>query len=89
MKSETQKGHESIDTYLNKPVHELSPELANKIWKSVQQRNYENQVSKEQVLHHLKQIKAQMGKLRKTYNLQTLKAVNEIIDKKIAKVKGK
>lgn len=44
---------------------ELTPELADKIWKSVQQRNYDNKVSKEAVLHNLKQLKAQMGKYKK------------------------
>lgn len=71
-------------------VKELTPELADKIWKSIEKAQYDNRVSKEKVLHHLKQLKAQMGKY-----MQTLRGIDErcgvqkcmeIIDKKIAKI---
>lgn len=42
----------------NKIVKELIPELADKIWKSIEKHNYDNRVSKEKILHHLKQLKS-------------------------------
>jgi hypothetical protein len=75
-------------------VKELTPELADKIWKGAQKKMYDDKVSKEAVLHHLKQLKAQMGKLKITesstydrcYNSGITDAM-EAVDKKIAKIK--
>lgn len=69
---------------------ELTPELANKIWKSMQKKIYDEKVSKEAVLHHLKQLKAQMGKLAKISNsTSTVHICMDMIDKKINKIKSK
>jgi len=78
-----------------KVIHTLTPELADKIYKSVCKANYDNKVSKDKVLHHLKQLKAQMGKLKSkderwmhvesAYNAAVTKCM-EVIDKKIEKV---
>lgn len=74
---------------------ELTNELADKIWNSVQKKIDEDKIAKEKVLHHLKQLKAQMGKLKSkdarwmhvesAYNAALLKCV-EMIDDKIAKI---
>lgn len=76
-------------------VRELTPEIADKIWKQVQKKIYDDKISKEAILHYLKQLKAQMGKVRKQIGYQNdnirsaIDACTEIIDKKIAKVKGR
>lgn len=77
----------------NEIVKELTPELADKIWKSIQKKRYDDKVSKEAVLHHLKQLKAQMGKARiDKYNKnfgdkkEGIELCMEMIDKKIAKI---
>lgn len=49
------------------PVTELTPDLADKIFNNYKRRQYDAKVSKEAVLHHLKQLKAQMGKLKKKW----------------------
>jgi hypothetical protein len=73
-------------------VKDLTPEQTTIIWKSIEQRNYENKVSKEMVLHNLKQIKAEFGKVRKRIGFQNDNTQNAIdictaiIDKKIAKL---
>ena len=72
------------------PIKKLTPDLADTILKSVQKRNYDAKVSKESVLHHLKQVKAEMGKQlrKKDYCLvkDGIKTCMDIIDKKIAKI---
>lgn len=70
---------------------ELTPKSADTIFKSIQQRNYNEKVSKEAVLHHLKQLKAQMGKLKKQYKgfgviEYAIADCMDMIDKKIAKI---
>lgn len=75
------------------PVKELTPELVDKIWKSIKKAQYDNEVSKNRVLHHLKQLKAQMGKLKVNGNLTTawnvpIEKCMDAIDKKIVKVKA-
>jgi len=72
-------------------VKELTPELVDKIWKGIQKKHYDDKVSKEAVLHHLKQLKAQMGKALKNTNKYCLykDAVRDcmsMIDKKILKI---
>jgi len=75
-----------------KPVQELTPELADKLYKGIQKRLYDQRVSKEAVLHHLKQLKAHIGKIKKQTGFQNdntqaaIDACIEQIDKKIAKV---
>lgn len=69
----------------------LTPKIAGEIWKSIQKRNYDAQVSKDAVLHHLKQLKAQMGKLKKAkqeamYHVAITECMT-MIDKKISKLK--
>lgn len=76
---------------LSEIVRELTPELADKIFKSFQKKQYDDKVSKESVLHHLKQLKAQMGKERakwKGFGLVqcAVDSCMEMIDKKIAKI---
>lgn len=72
------------------PVTELTPDLADKIFNSHKRRQYDAKVSKEAVLHHLKQLKAQMGKERKQAHTgirkEAIRDCMEMIDKKIAKV---
>jgi len=75
------------------PVKELTPELADKIWKLIQKKQYDDKVSQEAVLHHLKQLKAQMGKKRKQYEPISILYVvisrcMEMVDQKIAKIKA-
>ncbi len=77
------------------PEVQLTPELAGKIFKSLQKEMYDAEVSKNAVLHHLKQLKAQMGKAKKEhgdYNradyLKGIWKVEEMIDKKIAKIEA-
>ncbi len=81
------------DKPVKEVVKELTPELADKIWKDMQKRLYDEQVSKDAVLHHLKQLKAQMGKLKLDKSLTTswnvpVQKCMEIIDKKITKIKA-
>lgn len=75
---------------------ELTPELADKIYVSVRDSIRRQKESKEQVLHHLKQLKAQMGKLKpkknqihtppqQSYEVAISKCM-DIIDKKISKI---
>ncbi len=73
-------------------VHELTPALADKIFKDIQKKRYDETVSKASVIHHLKQLKAQMGKEKRnettndtSYRLGIEKCM-EMIDKKIAKI---
>lgn len=79
-----------------KIISELTPELADKIWGSVQDNIRRKRESKQEVLHHLKQLKAQMGKLKpkknkihtdaqQSYEIAISNCMN-IIDKKISKV---
>lgn len=80
-----------------KIVTELTPELADKIWNDIQKKMYDERVSKKAVLHHLKQLKAHIGKLYNSYGgkytmidyRKALSDINIIIDKKIAKINGK
>jgi hypothetical protein len=78
------------------PVKELTPELADKIWKSFERTAYNNKVSKERVLHILKQLKASIGRMKnkasKNYRINDLDAwfggiheCNKLIDKEIEK----
>lgn len=46
-------------------VRELTPELAGKIWADIKGIITESSQSKRLTLHTLKQLKAQMGKIRK------------------------
>ncbi len=75
------------------PVTELTPDLADKIFNSYKRGQYDAKVSKEAVLHHLKQLKAQMGKERKQAHTgirkEAIRDCMEMIDKKIAKVNAK
>lgn len=72
-------------------MKELTPEITEKIFKSIRRMRYDNAVSKREVLHHLKQVKAHMGKL-KAQHKESEVAVNAIvscmaiIDKKIQKI---
>lgn len=76
------------------PVTELTPALAEKIWSSIKKAMYDEKVSKEIVLKHLKQLKAQIGKEKNLWaNIERNEAHNQaidrvmaIIDKKIAKI---
>ena len=78
-----------------KIVTELTPELADKIWKSIQRKMYNDRVSKDAVLHHLKQLKAEFGKLKKKSSYQLYPLIYEeaitdcmgAIDNKINKIK--
>lgn len=76
-----------------KIVTELTPELAAKIWRQIERKRYNDKVSKEAVLHNLKQLKAQMGKELKKDNYclykDGVKACMKMIDNKIAKINGK
>lgn len=75
-----------------KVITELSPELAAKIWRQIERKRYNEKVSKEAVLRHLKQLKAQMGKAIKaecgmnTSHTEGIKRCMGMIDKKIAKI---
>lgn len=77
-----------------KIVKELTPELADKIYKSVCKAQYDQKVAKEHVLFHLKQLKAQMGKLKSKNGDPTKEDVwntaiswcQGTIDKKIKKI---
>ena len=76
------------------PVTELTPELSEKLFKQITQRIHDEKVSKEHVLHHLKQLKAQISKRHKsqTYKVLdkfTIDVCLEAIDKKITKINGK
>lgn len=77
-------------------IRELTPELADKIWKDMEKRIYDDQVSKEKILQCLKQLKAQMGKLKShhpingnegVYNSAIIHCITAI-DKKIEKIKA-
>lgn len=77
-----------------KIVKELSPELADKIWKQIKRKQYDDKVSKETVLHHLKQVKSEMGKLKKQFEKQQLPIAGinkcmDIITNKITKINSK
>lgn len=77
-----------------KIVKELTPELADKIYSSIKKKMCEDEISKKQVLHHLKQLKAQMGKERKKWKgfavvEDAVCSCMEMIDKKIAKLTPK
>lgn len=73
-------------------VTELTPELAAKIWRQIERKRYNDKVSKEAVLHNLKQLKAQMGKrLKISANEDYQMGIStcmDIIDNKIAKING-
>lgn len=73
-----------------KIITELSPELAAKIWRQIERKRYNEKVSKDVAVQHLKQLKAQMGKELKKDNYclykDGVKACMEMIDKKIAKI---
>ncbi len=75
------------------PVTEITPELTDSIFRQIKRRQYDAKVSKEAVLHHLKQLKAQMGKERKQAHTgirkEAIRDCMEMIDKKIAKVNAK
>ena len=84
------------DNDYGRVVKELTPELADKIFKSVQKQMYDERVSKDMVLHHLKQLKAQMGKfksknwLKNLYTAETaIDRCMEMIDNKITKINSK
>jgi hypothetical protein len=67
----------------------LTPELADKIFKSVQKRLYDEKVSKEAVLHHLKKLKAQMGRYKNKIDSEYSWVVTdcmEMITNKIKKI---
>lgn len=76
------------------PTDKLTPEIADKIWKQIEKANYDKQVSKDAVLQHLKQLKAQMGKEKAKYGkgqyqyIDAIDACMEMIDKKITKIKN-
>ena len=78
-----------------KIVTELTNELADKICKQIKRKQYDDKVSKETVLHHLKQLKAQMGKAIKAecgFNASYTNGIEscmKMIDNKIAKIKSK
>lgn len=73
-----------------------TPEQVDKLWKGVEKKQYDDKVAKDQVLHHLKQIKAELGKGNKKMVYTTwddgynhgIRAALEIIEKKIAKIKN-
>ena len=72
---------------------ELTPELAQKIWNSVRMKMLGDRLAKDGTLHNLKQLKAQIGKLRKNYDgfgraEIALDEVISIINKKIEKIKS-
>ena len=71
-------------------VKELTPELADKIINAFKRKQYNDRVSKDAVLHHLKQLKAQMGKAyHKSENMISTHAYADcmqMIDKKISKI---
>jgi hypothetical protein len=76
-----------------KQKSELTPELSEKIFKAFQKKRYDDKVSKEIVLHYLKQLKAQMGKASKDkWNMkfgdkkEGIEMCMKMIDKKIAKI---
>jgi len=76
------------------PVTELTPDLADRIMNKFKRMQYDKKVSKNAVLHHLKQVKAEMGKLKKKWKgfgvvQEGIANCMEIIDKKIAKVNAK
>ena len=72
---------------------ELTPELAKKIWDSIEMKMLGDKLAKEGTLHQMKQLKAQIGKLRKQYTgfgvvQSALDEVISMIDKKIEKIKS-
>lgn len=71
-------------------ITELTPELAKKIWKGIEKRIYDERVDKDHVLHHLKQLKVQIGKIRSGrnngYYLEAISDIMQVIDRKIAKI---
>jgi hypothetical protein len=77
----------------NIPVKELTPELAKSLYAQIQRRLHNQKVAKQAVLHHLKQLKAQMGKAKSnahsendTKRAWAIEDCMEMIDKKIKKV---
>jgi len=71
-------------------VDELTPDLAGEIFDSVQMKILGDRLAKDYVLHHLKQLKAQIAKLPKKHHISGLKTgismCLDAIDKKIEKV---
>ena len=77
-----------------KIITELSPELAAKIWRQIERKRYNEKVSKDVLLHNLKQVKAEMGKLKKKFYKEQLPIAGiskcmDIITNKIGKINGK
>lgn len=79
-------------------IRELTPELSEKVWDSIQKKIYNGRVSKERVLHHLKQLKAQIGRDKRTWVGASathigirngMQSCMDMIDKKIAKINSK
>lgn len=71
-------------------VKELTPDLAKKIYNSIMAKHKQEQAAKPIILHHLKQLKAQMGKSAKNaptqlYRQAILDCMN-MIDAKIQKI---
>ncbi len=78
----------------NRIATELTPDLADKIWRGIEKQMYDQRVSQEIVLHHLKQLKAQMGKAKKDktkhkYSVDAISLCMEMVDKKIEKILNK
>lgn len=64
-----------------------------KVMRNIEQKRYEEKVSKQAVLHHLKQLKAQMGKAKNkahsendTKRAWAIEDCMDMIDGKIKKV---
>lgn len=75
------------------PVTELTPELSEKLYTQIMQKIHDQQVAKDHVLGHLKQLKAQIGKYINKHrgNHEARIVVHdmmEILNKKIAKING-
>lgn len=90
--TKTEYGSKLIKTEQIGIAKELTPELSRKLFNQITQQLHDERVSKEKVLHHLKQLKAQMAKFKKeVINPDEKWAIAEcmgMIDKKIAKVSG-
>lgn len=71
---------------------ELTPELSEKILRGIMERRNDELIAKKEVLCHLNQLKAQMGKMAKNsptqFYRQGVLDCMEAIDKKIAKIKN-
>lgn len=76
----------------SKIVKELTPELANKIYNQIFTKIQNDSISKRAVLHHLKQLKAQFGRLKSKNGINKMHYRNAIddcmgaIDSKIKKL---